>query len=363
MPTVMETDLDLVLAGLRLRVAADIPDLAEHVAAMMVPPCDAADHRPGVDWTLSLERAPALSGAATGALFADRPVLVFPHGGPRLAVADDSGGVLHAVGQYRPDGAAVGIHTYTADRTTRIEMSAENSLRWVDYLARVFFASRMLAAGWRMLHASAVAADGMAVMFLAGQRGGKSTLAHRASTELGAAFLADDLVLIGPGGVVVGWPTRVALPAELVRQPTDETVRRSTKVAAGRRRVVLSRPEHRALPNVVYSPPMPLGAVVCVESAPSGAASPVEVSRLSQGGQEAAVSKAALIPAQRLYVSDALGLTGGPRSGEYHDSAPLTHELLDGALTIALRVDGTAELGEAPVWEALGDVLPQLGRL
>ncbi|GAA0829846.1 hypothetical protein ACFQVD_04770 [Streptosporangium amethystogenes subsp. fukuiense] len=89
--------------------------------------------------------------------------------------------------RYRPGSAAALLEVDRARRTTRVVVPDEGTARrWPDWLARLFFSSRMLDGGWRMLHASAVTLNGVVVLFVAGSRGGKSTLAYRACDELGA---------------------------------------------------------------------------------------------------------------------------------------------------------------------------------
>jgi hypothetical protein len=255
-------------------------------------------------------------------------------------------GCLRVTGAYRPDAATAVIEADTAGRTTRVTLPAgdEASIRWADWLVRVFFASRMLASGWRMLHASAVAVNGSAVLFLAGQGGGKSTLAHRACTELGTAFLADDLVLLGPDRTVVGWPTRVSLPEELVTG--------SAGTGTGRRRVVFSPADHRTLLNGERSSPVPLGAVVTVTRAAGGDVPAVDHVNSLRAEETAALD----IPAQRLHTSDLLGLTGGPRPAGR--GVPVTRELLGGVPAARLRIGDLRTLPRAPIWEALSGLLP-----
>ncbi|WP_344855820.1 hypothetical protein [Planomonospora alba] len=345
----MESDVDLLLGGFRLRLVAESRKLLEHVTSVMVPPCETTAHLPGADWTVMAEEADPPTPDDADAVFSDRPVLAFPYGGPRIAVVTAGDGCLRVMGAYRPDAATAVIEADTAGRTTRVVLPAgdEASVRWADWLVRVFFASRMLASGWRMLHASAVAVNGSAVLFLAGQGGGKSTLAHRACTELGAAFLADDLVLLGPDRTVVGWPTRVSLPEELVTGPAG--------TAPGRRRIVFSPADHRALLNGERSSPVPLGAVVTVVPTADGKAPTVERVDSLRAEESAALD----IPAQRLHTGDLLGLTGGPRPAGRGVS--VTRELLGGVPAARLRIGDLRTLPHAPVWEALSDLLSPLG--
>lgn len=353
---------DLVLAGFRLRLAAEHPGLLGPAIAAMVPPCGtetARDLEP--DWTLQVDQAD--SSRDQGAVFEDRPVLVFPHGGPRLAVAGVADRMVRVLGRYRPDSAVVSIDVDPARRMTRVVVPRDAGVcqRWVDWLARVFFGSRMLTVGWRMLHASAVAVDGAAVLFLAGQCGGKSTLAHRACMELGAGFLADDLVLVGPDRRVVGWPTRIALPAELVGTTlTGDADHHSVVAGVPRRRVVLNPLEHRVMLKVTHSPPVPLGAVVRVQPAPRDGHRPTWATGLDEAALDRAVSRAAAVPAQQLHVSDVLGLMGGPRLADPGGEESDLSGLLGGVPAATLWVGDMASLSRIAVWEALSSVVPQI---
>lgn len=353
--------LDLTLAEIRIGVESDIGDLIEHVRSVMVPPCRGFGRSPDPDWRLLLERVPLLDKKETEAVFSDRPVLSLTHNGPRLAIVEDSGKFLQAVGLYRPHDAAVRIEVHAAERMTRVLIPADggNEARWGDYIARVFFASRMLAGGWRMLHASAVALGGAAVVFLAPQGGGKSTLAHRACRELGAEFLADDLVLISSDGTVVGWPTRVALPTEMMNDSAEIT--RSAVAGRRRSRVVFNPAEHRAAFDTACSPPVPLGALVCVESDVHSAGPVVQSADLVRSKFESFVASAADVPAQRLFVSDLIGLTGGPRPYR-HDTVPEGSGPLYEVPTACLKVGDMSRLGHVPLWESLDAVLSRVGK-
>ena len=175
--------------------------------------------------------------------------------------------------------------------------------------------------------------------------------------ELGARFLADDLVLIGPDGTVVGWPTRVAVPAELAGD-TDGGRRERTVVAGVRRdRILFTPAQHRAALGIAYSPPVPLGAVVIVD----GDAAAGEDVRADADVLERAVARAAHVPQQLLYVSDPLGLRGGVRLADQAAAAPALEGLLSGVPSAVLRV-AVEQLSSAPVWRALEDVVPGTGR-
>ncbi|GII52820.1 hypothetical protein Pth03_12090 [Planotetraspora thailandica] len=308
----------------------------------MVPPCEAQPAHPGADWILRLEEANSRPQEEVGAIFADRPVLVLPHGGPRLAVLDAGDGWLRAIGRYRPYTGAAMIDVDAARMTTHVVLPANDELggRWADWLARTFFASRMLASGWQMLHASAVVINRRALLFVAGSRGGKSTLAYRARSELGAVFLADDLVLIGPGRTVVGWPTRIAIPEELITGvPAMESERR---------RIIFSPSDLRS--GTDCSGPAPLGAVVIIK--PGGREAP----SAAHTDEREALGLATDIPGQRLHTSDLLGLMGRPQV-----TCPgLQFDGFGDAPVIELRIGDMAALPTAGVWAALSGLLSYL---
>ncbi|MGY3677456.1 hypothetical protein [Streptomyces sp. TE33382] len=353
---------DLLLAGLRLRIAAASPPLLDSVVGVLAPACEVELWTAGEpDWTLTVDQE-ALPVEAE-APFEGRLALTLPYGGRQLAVLDVAAGVLRLAARYRSGAAPVVLEVDAAHRSTRLVVSPGDGVgvRWADWLARVFFASRLLASGWRMLHASAVALDGSALVFLAGQRGGKSTLAHRAVREAGALFMADDLVLVGPGAMVVGWPTRVAVPAELLAGQPLAVGRADRTVVAGvpRQRTLFSPPQHRQALGISYSPPVPLGAVVVVRSHAVGEGG-VRVGPLAAGGVQEAVAVAARVPQQMLYVSDALGLMGGPGLAEQAAGAGDLAGLLDGVPAAMLSVPAE-QLATADVWRDLAPVVPLVG--
>ncbi|WP_310913370.1 hypothetical protein [Lipingzhangella rawalii] len=329
------------------------------MSSTVAPPCQKVHWASSPDWGLWLENTVALTGDEVDKVFADRPVLSFPHGGPQLAIVEESAGLLRAVGRYRPDSVPVRMEVRAGECLTRLLIPADEpqAVRWADYAARVFFASRMLADGWRMLHASAIALDGTAVLFLADQEGGKSTLAHRACVELGAGFLADDLVLISAEGMVVGWPTRIAVPAELVRN-ADETSGLMPAIGQ-RRRVAFTPVEHRSVSGIEYSPPVPLGALVCIQSDQS-ATDPLRASVLAGCSRESFVVTAADVPAQHLFVSDLVGLMGGPRSGSGGEPVAGTETSWQ-VPAVLLTVGDMAGFARAPVWEVLAPLLSEFG--
>ncbi|MEV3951257.1 hypothetical protein AB0K57_26955 [Streptomyces halstedii] len=343
---------------LRLRVETPASETFRSVLEMMVPACAVAPPHAVSQWTLKVQ-VQCPGAGIEDPLSVGRLVLELPYGGRRLTMVEATGGVLRLTAVYRPGEPSAGIEVDAQRGMTRLVVASGDTvgLRWADYLARVFFASRLLAAGWRMLHASAVAVDGRALVFLAGRHGGKSTLAHRAVRELGALFMADDLVLIGPDDTVVGWPTRVAVPAQLLH---DTTVgRRERTVVAGveRDRVLFTPAQHRAALGIGYSPPVPLGAVVTVDGGEAARAS----ARADTEVLERAVARATRIPQQLLYVSDPLGLMGGPRLADQVAAAPPAEGLLAGVPAAVARV-AVEDLPSAPVWQVLEGIIPGAGR-
>ncbi|WP_344921474.1 hypothetical protein [Streptosporangium oxazolinicum] len=361
MAVTSERVVDLLLGPWRLRVAGN-PSLVAGVITVMVPPCTVSAAGPGADWTIRVDRdeLDQVPGDVD-ALLADRPVLVSPHSGSRLAVTGTGNGVLRLLGLYRPGSAAALLEVDRVQRVTRLAVPCDDSSRrWPDWLARLFFSSRMLDGGWRMLHASAVTVNGTAVLFVAGSRGGKSTLAHRACDELGARFLADDLVMIGTDGIVAGWPTRVGVPAELAA-PSGGVEQERMVDGTLRRRVLFTPGEHRAI--VDWAPPARLGAVVHVVPSPDEETgrSPRAV-ELESAEAEAVLAGAADVPGQRLYSTDLLGVTGGPPPGQIKWPAPNWVDVLAGVPAVRLMVPHLRDLPHAPVWEALAKILEVTAR-
>ncbi|MFF5304765.1 hypothetical protein ACFY5F_35950 [Streptomyces sp. NPDC013161] len=352
--------LDLHLAKLCLRLIASKEDALRDVEAMLSPPCTAQPPTGTPDWTMRIEEAlqPATGDEETF----EGPELVFPQGGPRLSVVDSTAGRLRLYGRYLPDGAAASIDTDTAAKTTRIVLPTrdKSAARLADWLAKGFFASRLLGTGWQMLHASAVVVAGQAILFLAGQRGGKSTLAHRACAELGAMFLADDLILLGPDGTVAGWPARVCLPVDLpVPHGVGEVFERIVDGDV-RRRVRLTPPEHRQALGIGYSPPVPLGAVINIALGANSGSSSVHASPLERDALTSVVEKALDIPSQRHFTSDLLGLTGSGNTAPPTDATSSVLRLLSRKPGVHLTVGDPVALPTVAVWRELSAILPSL---
>ncbi|WP_433513761.1 hypothetical protein ACQP2T_61150 [Nonomuraea sp. CA-143628] len=333
----------------RLRLSGP-GELVADVLDVLAPPCavsDAhADHE-GHGWTIRVDydsagRLPGMREAA--ALFEDLPVVTVASTA-RLAVRHAADGRLHLVGSYRPGSWVAALEVAAAERTTRVVVPAEGpGRRWPRWLAQLFFASRMLGR-WRLLHASSVAVDGRAVLFVAASGGGKSTLAHRACAELGAAFMGDDLTMVDPGGLVAGWPTRAAVPLALARTGDGRPLRQGT-----RSRRVFTAEEHRR--TVSYAPPAPIGLVVHVVSG-SGGGQPVTAAAMPRADLQTVAERALASPAQQLYSTDLLGLTGGPPHIRMAWPDDDWARRLDGAAGVRLSVADLPALAHLPVWPVL----------
>lgn len=300
----------------------------------------------------------------------DRVTLRYPQGRPQVWLLDGRSPVSTLVGKYRDDAGLARLEVSATMRRTELTLPADDPLsaRWPDWLLRLAFGSRLLAAGWQLVHASAVRlpeADG-ALVVLGGPAGGKSTIAHRACVELGAALLADDLVLLGPADhdgliPVVGWPTRIGVPAELLSGDTIEraqtlgTFQRHPANGWTRKRLLLSPPAHRELLGVAHADPTALGGVLVIET---GADTGRGVQRLAPRETEQALRTAAHPPGQRSLLTDPLGLMGGPRSIGDADEAPRPMESVPAA---CLRTESPASLGSPSLWDELAEFLTAVG--
>lgn|GEM_PF-2825393 len=366
---------DLVLAGHCLRFTADAQGLTDDALAVLAPPCSIA--RPSATnpgWSIHIALASVSAGRRRG-----HPVLSWADIGRRLELVDVAGGRLVLAGQYRQGSAETLIEVDAQSQRTRLLLPSgdEPSRRWPDWVGRMFFGTRLLADGWYLMHAAAVSVDTdvgpQAVVFLAGSHGGKSTLAHRASVELSAKFMSDDLVLLRPssGGVIaVGWPTRVSIPLELLNavtheRPTTATALNTFGGSSRRHRLVLSPHEYASMFDIQRTGPTMVGAVVVVS--PTSATSPgrhglevdgsIGVDRLGS-----ALTVAAQIPAQRLMMLDLLGVAGPPaqllRSTEIGQAGLLAALRSAEVAVVGLRVPDMSRLPSLPVWDALAAHLP-----
>lgn len=355
------TGVDLVLAGHRLRVAVADADLRATAVEVVTPPCEVASPSGEPGWTLRTGNGPGLPQREE---LRGRPVLSFPDGGPQLRVTDAVSGRLRVSGVLHAREVMAHLTVDRVGRETVVHLpDAEGpetegtGARWVSWLTRVYFGSRLLAEGWRMLHAAAVTVDAGAVLVLAGPWGGKSTLAHRACREHGAAFLADDLVFLGEDGTLVGWPTRVALPVSLCSGV--EIPRRQRRVIDGqlRDRALFAPPEYRRAFTVRHAGPTPLVGVVVV-----GRSNPWQTDRLIVEALDArrlrsALDVASRVAAQKLYLLDLLGVTGNSWHVATGPVASLSTFDPRSVPGVFVRISDTGLLESLPVWDLVQEAL------
>jgi hypothetical protein len=365
---------DLLLAGHRVRVTGEDTSLLGDAVSVLVPPCalePVTAHEPAWHVDVAVAAVAVRDTQETG-----HPVLSWPDSGMRLTVLD-AGGALRVAARYRSGSPPAVLEVERLRRRTRVVIPDGDlpSRRWPDWVVRLFFGTRLLADGWLLLHAAAVrvaaAGGNRTLLILAGQRGGKSTLAHRACVELGARFMADDLVLLRAGSEVpevTGWPTRVCLPAELLDGPVlaglaDRVV---TQVTAGgmRRRLVVSPAEYQQLLGVGRAGPAVLGGVLAVVPA-GGRSGPAARATVLGGERLAAVlAGAGRVAAQRLRMLDLLGVAGDPAvtvPAQPRVPAAGWSRVLAGIPAVCLELADGPLLPQLPVWQLLEPYLPWLG--
>ncbi|HEY6425214.1 MAG TPA: hypothetical protein VIY28_18625 [Pseudonocardiaceae bacterium] len=294
-----------------------------------------------------------------------------------MTVVDIAGGVMTLTGRYRPGAQPATMKVDAVGRETHLMVAVGDvaSRRWLDWVARVFFGTRLLHDGWLLLHASAVrvvtSVGERALVVLAGQRGGKSTIAHRACVERGAVLMADDLVLLRPerdGVTVVGWPTRVCVPAELLGAATLDALPSGAlqaTVVAGqeRHRLVVSPPEHERLFGIGRAGLARLGGILVIS--PRAGAAPARADIVDSDRIGEVLVDAARVPSQRLMMLDLLGVAG---LAAIHAAPPSTAASQVGELTQALRqvpvvgldLADAAQLPWLPLWDLLDPWLPLL---
>jgi hypothetical protein len=352
---------DLALAGHTLRLTVEDARLRAAAVEVVTPPCEVASPSGDSGWTLRTGNGPGLPQPDE---LRGRPVLSFPDGGPQLRVTDAVGGRLRVSGVLHAGEAVAHLTVDRVGRETVVHLpDAEGSeiegtgARWVSWLARVYFGSRLLAEGWRMLHAAAVTVDAGAVLVLAGPWGGKSTLAHRACREHGAAFLADDLVFLGEDGTVVGWPTRMAPPVSLCSGV--EIPRRQRRVVDGqlRDRVLFSPSEYRRAFAVRSAGPTPLAGVVVVGRSNPWQADRLIVEALDTRRFRSALDAASRVAAQKLYLLDLLGVTGNSWHVATGPVASLSTFDLRSVPGVFVRISDTGLLESLPVWDLVQEAL------
>ncbi len=365
----------LVLAGHRVRVSAEDTRLLRDAVSVLVPLCA---EEPVTANEQAWEVRISLATGREDTVPDGHPVLAWPHG-MRLTVIEADHDVLRLAGRFRADSPAAVIEVDRRRQLTQVQVPGDDppSRRWPDWILRAFFGSRLLADGWTLLHAAAVripAPGGYrALLVLAGPRGGKSTLAHRACTELGAQFMADDLVVLRAGTgrpEVAGWPTRVCIPAELLDDALLGSLpgQQVAQIAVGgraRRRVVVSPPEYQRLLGIDRGGPAPVGGVIAVVPARNGPRGPAARSAPMDADLLAAMlADAARVEAQRLMTLDLLGVAGCAAVAPALRSpvtVPAWGSALAGIRGACLELGDAAQLPFLPVWDLLKPHLPWLG--
>lgn len=377
-----ETTLRLTLMSHQIILSGDSSRWAESVRTVFVPPCSVApapltgrtQQDADAAWSIRVSRArnnPLADDAG-------RPQVSWPASGTRLAVLDATNGLLRLAGQYREDMSWVRISTDHLRRSTDLEIPDDEPVnaRWPGWLVRMHLGTQLLSDGWTLLHAAAVrfpTQDGdRALLILAESSGGKSTLAHRACTERCAHLLADDLVLVKAvdgGVIVIGWPTRICVPLDLLSEahlhhlPTHPVVG-STADGYARRRMVLGPGEYAERFGIRRAGPTRLGAVLVVRSSTQVASEPNVRNPLEPAEIDAAVNRSRQVPSQRLMMLDLLGVAGPAATFSHgQDANPppevtLSARALSGVVTMGLDLPTAAVLPRLPVWDLLAPAWP-----
>jgi hypothetical protein len=334
------TGKTLILDGNRLRVTGSATGETEAACAWICPPAHVEDSEISPTWTLTIDTAPLEDDVPQPAAWTMR---MGTGGWPRIAVVENDGDRMRAVGQYRRGDAPVRIDVdrHARATTTLIPKGVPGSARWPDWLVRVYFGTHMLAAGWRLLHACAISIDGRAVIIGGSAGAGKSSLAHLACAQLGATFMADDLTLIasaeGPAAAV-GWPTRICPPVGLMTfAPHEPRESRTTSAGWRRERLVLSPARYAEATGFRRGGCAPVAAAVLLAREPE------------PGG----VHRLAAEPDQQMFMTDTLGLMGPPASVSGAAEPDAVARILHGVPVIHIESDLPAMALAPTVWAAL----------
>jgi len=334
----------LSLAGRSLRLEGGPEAVANGVVARMCPPAEVAASVGDADWTVSVD---ALMSGGEPAMPTSWSFVLGDRGWPRLAPTPNSGASAGGVGQYHPNDPLAVITADYERRLTEVHLpdGESDAARWVDWLVRTYFAAALLANDWVLLHAAAVCFGGQAVIIGGESGAGKSSLAHLLCQNLGAEFLADDLVFVGPGGEgavqVVGWPTRVSLPTRLAA-PAEGAHLESRRVSSSWHR------ERSLTSPAVYC------AAYGITRAASGRAAAVVL--LDRTGRGAELGQLRADVSHHAFMTDRLGLLGCP-DGEHRTDAAVAAELLEHLPVLRLRTGEMTTTTAEQVWSQLGGVL------
>lgn len=341
---ISEPGQTLVLGGHRLGISGTARGEVAAACAWMCPPAR-IDARETAEWRLIADWCPE-----------PRSLPVQPRqwtlrlgerAWPRLAVADAGPDWAVVVGQYRRGEELVRIEADRQARTTRILIPAAfaGSVRWVPWLVRVFFGTRMLDGGWLLLHAASVGVGGRAILIGGAAGSGKSSLAHLACAQLGAVFMADDLTFVWrtPQGIrALGWPTRVCLSVDLMEPGEGTDHELHDELSIGRReRWVLSPSQYCAATRFRRGGTAPVAVAVL----------------LVRDGTGHRLESLAADLDHTAFMTDTLGLFGVPAAGRKGTDGQALGEVLQ--RVPLLRVDARRDAADiAPdLWDQLRRVI------
>lgn len=335
----------LSLAGRRLRLAGQPDAFVRSACARVCPPAAVLPITETAEWSVHVEPIPP-DGALTAPATWSR--VLGDHGWPRLALTATAYACASAVGQYGRGDELAEIVVDRDERLTRVRVPAGSvqAIRWVDWLLRAYFGGALLRGGWVFLHAAAVSFDGRAVLLGGAPGVGKSSLAHLLCRDLGAAFLADDLVFIAPtvGTSVqaVGWPTRVSLPIHLAA-PFDGALIDSRQVSSNwrRERWLASPAEYCATYGLSRAASGRIAAVLLLDRTGDG----VELAQLAADDSQVA------------FMTDRLGLVGPPAPERQAPESAAVIALLEHVPVLRLRTDHITARTAEEIWPRLRDAL------
>ncbi len=341
---VSEPGQTLILGGHGLRLSGTARGEVAAACAWMCPP-GRIDAHETAEWTLIADWCSA--PCSLPAQPRQWTLRLGERAWPRLAVADTGPDWVVLVGQYRRGEELVRIEVHRQARTTRVLIPAAlaGSVRWVAWLVRVFFGTRMLDGGWLLLHAASVGMSGRAVLIGGAAGAGKSSLAHLACAQLGALFMADDLTFIGrtPQGTgALGWPTRVCLPVDLMKPGEGTAHELHDGPSTWRReRWVLSPSQYCAVTRFRRGGTAPVAAAVL----------------LVRDGVGRWLESLSADLAHAAFMRDTLGLFGVPAAGRNEIHGQALGELLQGVPL--LRVDVRRDVADiaSDLWDLLRGVI------
>ncbi|WP_371500503.1 hypothetical protein OG871_28205 [Kitasatospora sp. NBC_00374] len=202
----------------RVSVDSDLPGLNELIAGLLGPYFPIVPGRDLDAVGVTVRRTERLPVASDDLEAVSRtPQLWLDEKGPRFVVLDHTPERAVLLRDMEADSDPVLI---TAERSGRIRIDVTDdgpgTRRAVVRLLTFLLCGQLHAAGVPVLHGSAVARDGQAVLIAGPTNAGKSTLAFLAATLAGWDFVSDDSLLAwrdGPGGPprISGMPRRMGI--------------------------------------------------------------------------------------------------------------------------------------------------------